>query len=76
MHQQPIYKSREPFPVAEDLSRRGLYLPSSSHLKQGELETVVRFVRAYLELPRRRRSQVGENPFSTPAMSKGASRKP
>jgi len=53
MHQQPIYKGREPFPVAEDLARRGLYLPSSSHLTQGELDTVVRFVRAYLE-PRRR----------------------
>ncbi len=52
MHQQPIYKSREPFPVAEDLARRGLYLPSSSHLTQGELETVARLVRTYLE-PRR-----------------------
>jgi perosamine synthetase len=53
MHQQPVYKSREAFPVAEDLSRRGLYLPSSSHLTEEQLDSVVRSVRAYLE-PRRR----------------------
>jgi perosamine synthetase len=52
MHQQPVYKSREAFPVAEDLSRRGLYLPSSSHLTRQELDTVVHLVRAFLE-PRR-----------------------
>jgi perosamine synthetase len=52
MHQQPVYKSRETFPVAEDLSRRGLYLPSSSHLTRQELDTVVHLVRAFLE-PRR-----------------------
>jgi perosamine synthetase len=52
MHQQPVYKSREAFPVAEDLARRGLYLPSSSHLTEKELNLVVRSVRAYLE-PRR-----------------------
>jgi perosamine synthetase len=53
MHQQPVYKSREAFPVAEDLSRRGLYLPSSSHLTEEQLDLIVRSVRAYLE-PRRR----------------------
>ena len=53
MHQQPIYKSPESFPVAEDLARRGLYLPSSSHLREDELEIVVRALRDYLE-PRRR----------------------
>ena len=48
MHQQPVYKSPESFPVAEDLGRRGLYLPSSSHLTQGEKDTVIRHVREYL----------------------------
>ncbi len=48
MHRQPVYKTAEQFPVADDLGRRGLYLPSSSHLTDGEKETVVRFVRRYL----------------------------
>ena len=48
MHQQPVYKSAESFPVAEDLGRRGLYLPSSSHLTKDEKDTVIRHVRDYL----------------------------
>jgi len=52
MHQQPVYKSAESFPVAEDLGRRGLYLPSSSHLSAEDKDTVIRHVRAYLT-PRR-----------------------
>lgn len=52
MNQQPIYKTNEPFPVADDLGRRGLYLPSSSHLTNGEKDTVIRLVRTYLGGPR------------------------
>ncbi len=48
MHRQPVYKTTEQFPVADDLGRRGLYLPSSSHLTDGEKDTVVRFIREYL----------------------------
>jgi len=48
MHQQPVYKSADTFPVAEDLGRRGLYLPSSSHLSDGDKDTVIRHVRDYL----------------------------
>lgn len=48
MHQQPLYKSSESFPVAEDLGRRGLYLPSSSHLTDEDKDTVIKYVRAYL----------------------------
>jgi perosamine synthetase len=48
MHQQPVYKSPESFPVAEDLGRRGLYLPSSSHLSDADKDTVIKHVRAYL----------------------------
>jgi dTDP-4-amino-4,6-dideoxygalactose transaminase len=48
MHQQPLYKSSDSFPVAEDLGRRGLYLPSSSHLTDVEKDTVITHVRAYL----------------------------
>jgi perosamine synthetase len=48
MHQQPVYKSSESFPVAEDLGRRGLYLPSSSHLSDRDKDTVITHVRAYL----------------------------
>ena len=52
MNRQPIYKTAEPFPVADDLGRRGLYLPSSSHLTAKEKDTVIHYVREYLEGPR------------------------
>lgn len=52
LHQQPVYKSSISLPVSEDLGRRGLYLPSSSHLTQQEREIVVGHVRDYLG-PRR-----------------------
>jgi perosamine synthetase len=45
MHLQPIYHADyrdERYPVAEDLCRRGLYLPSSSSLSEQEIEFVVR----------------------------------
>lgn len=48
MHQQPVYKSADSYPVAEDLGRRGLYLPSSSHLSDAEKDTVIRHARDYL----------------------------
>jgi len=43
MHVQPIYfrdYRGERYPVAEDLCRRGLYLPSSSSLTEPEIEYV------------------------------------
>ena len=45
MHQQPAFAQLglfrgESFPVAEDISRRGLYLPSGSGLKKEEIEQV------------------------------------
>jgi perosamine synthetase len=49
MHLQPIYYadfSGERYPVAEDLCRRGLYLPSASSLTRQEIEFVVEAVRA------------------------------
>lgn len=52
LHQQPVYKSSISLPVSEDLGRRGLYLPSSSHLTPQEREIVVGHVRDYLG-PRR-----------------------
>jgi perosamine synthetase len=48
MHLQPIYYGDykgEQYPVAEDLCRRGLYLPSASSLTQKEIEFVVRAVK-------------------------------
>jgi perosamine synthetase len=49
MNRQPVYKTPEPFPVADDLGRRGLYLPSSSHLTDEDKDTVIRHVREYLD---------------------------
>jgi perosamine synthetase len=48
MHLQPIYYADfngERYPVAEDLCRRGLYLPSASSLTRQEIEFVVRAVK-------------------------------
>lgn len=44
MHCQPIYFEQyrgERYPVAEDLCRRGLYLPSASNLTREDIDTVV-----------------------------------
>jgi perosamine synthetase len=44
MHCQPIYFDQyrgQRFPVAEDLCRRGMYLPSASNLTKEDIETVV-----------------------------------
>jgi perosamine synthetase len=49
MHLQPIYYADykgERYPVAEDLCRRGLYLPSASALTKREIERVVQAVKA------------------------------
>jgi perosamine synthetase len=49
MHLQPIYHAdyrSERYPVAEDLCRRGLYLPSSSSLSEQDIEFVVQAVKA------------------------------
>jgi perosamine synthetase len=45
MHQQPVYRKMglfkdEKYPVAEELGRRGLYLPSGSGLSEADLERV------------------------------------
>ena len=48
MNRQPLYKTNEEFPVAEDLGRRGMYLPSSSHLTDEEMDIVIRLIKTYL----------------------------
>lgn len=45
MHQQPVFHklglfNRESYPVAEELSRKGLYLPSSSGLKEKQIDYI------------------------------------
>ncbi len=50
MHQQPVLKQRglvdrERFPVAEKISREGLYLPSGSGLKKSEIEYICDSIR-------------------------------
>jgi len=45
MHQQPVFRkmglfNNEKFPVAEELSKKGLYLPSSSTLKKDEIKYI------------------------------------
>ncbi len=45
MHQQPVFQSMrlfgsESYPVAEELSRKGLHLPSASGLAEQQIETI------------------------------------
>ena len=45
MHEQPVFQNMglfkgERYPVAEDLARKGLYLPSSSGLKEDEIRYI------------------------------------
>jgi SAM-dependent methyltransferase len=54
MHEQPVFLGRglfagERFPVAERLSRRGLYLPSSPNLSDESVERVCAAVQAALD---------------------------
>ena len=50
LHNQPIFKkmgcaSKKRYPVAEDIARRGLYLPSGSGLKKKEIEYICDCIR-------------------------------
>lgn len=45
MHQQPVFQKmglflKERYPVAEDISRRGLYLPSGLSLRENEIDFI------------------------------------
>jgi perosamine synthetase len=49
MHQQPVFKKMglfkgESYPVAEELSKKGMYLPSGSGLKEEEIRQVCRIL--------------------------------
>ena len=50
MHEQPVFQNmglfkRESYPVAEDASRKGLYLPSGSGLKRKEIEYICNVIK-------------------------------
>jgi perosamine synthetase len=45
MHQLPPYQESEEYPVAEDLSQRGLNLPSSTRLTSEDIEYIVQMLR-------------------------------
>ena len=54
MHCQPVYFDQyrgQRYPVAEDLCRRGLYLPSASSLTPDDIEVVVESIRESLTQP-------------------------
>jgi len=44
IHTMPPYKRNEKFPVAEELARKGINLPSSVKLKKEEIEKIVEFI--------------------------------
>ena len=47
LHAEPAFSTGESFPVAERISSRGLWLPSSLHLRDDQIETVCEIVRAF-----------------------------
>ena len=56
MHMQPAFLTmglfkEESYPIAEDLSRRGLYLPSGSGLRDEDLNYVCRSIREIADSP-------------------------
>lgn len=48
VHKMPAFYSTNPFPVAERLSRRGLYLPSYPDLSKKDVEIICNLIRGYL----------------------------
>ncbi|NQE05717.1 hypothetical protein C5S32_07595 [ANME-1 cluster archaeon GoMg1] len=54
MHVMPPYKNKEEFPVAEDLPRKGINLPSGVGLKEVDIERIVSIVN-----PKFARYQIG-----------------
>ena len=55
MHVQPVFQNRglfkwESYPVAEDLARTGMYLPSSSGLKEAEIRYICDVIKEIKEL--------------------------
>lgn len=48
MHVMPPYKNNEKFPIAEEISRKGINLPSGVSLTENEVEQIVRCTRSEL----------------------------
>ena len=48
LNQMPPYFTKEHFPVAEELEKRGLNLPSSSKLKKEEIEKICKIIKEVL----------------------------
>lgn len=70
MHEQPVFHQRdlfrnEHYPVASDLGKRGLYLPSSTGLSEADLAYVVDAVRDVQRVARSRALVPSSAPFST-----------
>ena len=48
IHQMPPYKEKNKYPISEDISRRGISLPSSVKLKKEEIEYICNELRNIL----------------------------
>jgi perosamine synthetase len=48
MHKQPMYKEDGDYPVADSISARGLYLPSSTGLKEKDIIFICEVIRGYM----------------------------
>jgi perosamine synthetase len=54
LHEQPVFQKRglfkgESYPVAEELARKGMYLPSSSGLKEEEIRYICTAIKEFKE---------------------------
>lgn len=47
LHAEPVYARSGSYPVAEDVAKRGLWLPSSSKLTDEQITTICREIRSY-----------------------------
>lgn len=49
LHAEPAFAAAGSYPVATDASRRGLWLPSSLRLEDGEIATICELIRRFLQ---------------------------
>jgi len=49
LHAEPAFSASGAFPVASDVSRRGMWLPSSLRLEDGQIAEICALIRAFLQ---------------------------
>jgi len=50
LHAEPVYRKQGSYPVTEDMTQQGLWLPSSSKLTDGQIKMVCEAIRTFFTL--------------------------